>query len=225
MNIYQRIVQCMKDCGAIGKNKFNKDQNYRFRGIDDVMNALSPAMSKNGIFVVPNVLDITREERVSAKGKTLIYTTATVEYTFFSEEGDSVKCVVVGEGMDSGDKSVNKALSAAFKYACFQTFCIPTEEMHDSEEDSPEVAPRRSAAKRTEKAAQPAPAPQAPQKAQKEMISQEDLILLQSNLMSRHDKYTVEYVQQAYKIDDLRKLTAVQARKLFEFLNIQKEVA
>lgn len=38
--------------------------------------------------------------------------------------------------MDSGDKSLNKALSAAYKYACFQLFSIPTEEMKDSEEDT-----------------------------------------------------------------------------------------
>ena len=45
---------------------------------------------------------------------------------------------------DSGDKSLNKALSAAFKYACLQLFCIPTEgEMHDSEENSYEIADRK----------------------------------------------------------------------------------
>ena len=40
--------------------------------------------------------------------------------------------------MDSGDKSFNKAMSAAYKYALFQVFCVPTEEMVDSEVDSPE---------------------------------------------------------------------------------------
>ena len=45
--------------------------------------------------------------------------------------------VVQGEGMDSGDKSSNKAMSVAFKYACFQVFCIPTEEMKDPDADTP----------------------------------------------------------------------------------------
>ena len=39
--------------------------------------------------------------------------------------------------MDSGDKATNKAMSAAFKYACFQTFCIPTEEMKDPDAETP----------------------------------------------------------------------------------------
>ncbi len=33
--------------------------------------------------------------------------------------------------MDSGDKATNKAMAVAFKYACFQTFCIPTESLMD----------------------------------------------------------------------------------------------
>lgn len=40
--------------------------------------------------------------------------------------------------MDSGDKSSNKAMSVAFKYACFQALCIPTEEMKDPDGETPE---------------------------------------------------------------------------------------
>ena len=44
--------------------------------------------------------------------------------------------------MDSGDKATNKAMAIAFKYACFQVFCIPTEEMKDPDGETPEpVAP------------------------------------------------------------------------------------
>ena len=44
--------------------------------------------------------------------------------------------------MDRSDKSTNKAMSAAFKYACFQTFCIPTEEMRDADAESPQAQPK-----------------------------------------------------------------------------------
>ena len=39
--------------------------------------------------------------------------------------------------MDSGDKATNKAMSVAFKYACFQVFCIPTEDMTDPDAETP----------------------------------------------------------------------------------------
>ena len=87
------------------------------------MNALSPAFIKNKIFCVPCVKKKEREERKNAKGGNLIYTLIEVEYTFFSAEDKShIQVTILGEGMDTGDKSVNKALSAAFKYACFQLF-------------------------------------------------------------------------------------------------------
>lgn len=142
MTIFEAIGAVMKDCGYIGKNSLNPQQHYKFRGIDAVMNALNPALIKNHVFVVPEVLDHQREERTTAKGGLLIYSVCKVKYTFYADDGSSVSATVVGEGMDSGDKATNKAMSAAFKYACFQTFCIPTEEMKDSEDDSPEPMPR-----------------------------------------------------------------------------------
>lgn len=142
-NIYQAIIAVMEDVGAVGKEKTNKSQGFKYRGIDDVMNALNPAFIKNKLFMVPEVLEQSREERNTAKGGNLIYSVCKVKYTFYAEDGSSIEAVVVGEGMDSGDKASNKALAAAFKYACFQTFCIPTEDLKDPDEESPEVAPKR----------------------------------------------------------------------------------
>ena len=143
MNIFGAINAVMKDCGFIGKDSFNPQQKYKFRGIDAVMNALTPALQKNKVFVVPEVLEQTREERTTQKDRLLIYSIVKVKYTFYTDDGSFVTACVFGEGMDSGDKATNKAMSAAFKYACFQVFCIPTEEMKDSEDDSPDPAPRK----------------------------------------------------------------------------------
>lgn len=137
--IYSAICGIMEDIGVVGKNDTNKQQGFKYRGIDSVMNALNPAMIKHKIFCVPEVLEQTREERTTAKGATLIYSVCKMRYRFYATDGSSVDAVVVGEGMDSGDKATNKAMSVAFKYACFQTFCIPTEDlMDDPDADSHE---------------------------------------------------------------------------------------
>lgn len=141
MNIYEAITATMAEVGAIGKTSKNTTQGFMFRGIDAVMNALQPAMLKNHIFVVPEVLEQTREERTNAKGTTLLYSILKIKYTFFVDDGSSVSAVVIGEGMDTGDKASNKAMSIGFKYACFQVFCIPTEEMKDPDVESHEVKP------------------------------------------------------------------------------------
>ena len=140
--IYQAISGVMADIGAIGKNKSSQRQEYKYRGVDDVMNALQPVMVKHGLFVVPEIIDQKREERRSSKGNNLLYSVCTVRYTFYAKDGSSVQCVVIGEGMDSGDKATNKAMSVAFKYACFQVFCIPTEEMKDPDAEVHEVMPK-----------------------------------------------------------------------------------
>lgn len=141
--IYQAISGVMADIGAIGKDKKNAQQGFKYRGVDDVMNALQPVMVKHGLFVVPEIIDQRREERQTSRGGNLIYSVCTVRYTFYAKDGSSVQCVVIGEGMDSGDKATNKAMSIAFKYACFQVFCIPTEEMKDPDAEVHEVVPKK----------------------------------------------------------------------------------
>ena len=141
--IYKAISEAMKACDAVGKDSKNPQQGYKYRGIDAVMNAINPALTKAQIFAAPEVLEVTREDRKTTKGNDIIYSVAKVKYTFYAPDGSNVSATVIGEGMDSGDKSMNKAMSAAFKYALFQVFCIPTEEMIDSETDSPEVVAKK----------------------------------------------------------------------------------
>lgn len=138
--IYQSIISVMEDVGAIGKDKKNQQQNFMYRGVDDVMNALNPAFIKYKIFMTPQVVDHHREDRLSAQNKPLIYSVCTMKYTVYADDGSFVEAVTMGEAMDSGDKSMNKAMATAFKYACFQLFCIPTEEMTDPDSECHELA-------------------------------------------------------------------------------------
>ena len=138
MNIYEAIADIMKEGCAIGKSKFTPQQRFNYRGIDDVMNTFQPLLSQRGIFLVPEVLEHHREERTTKNGGNLIYSVLKVKYTFFATDGSSVSAVVIGEGMDSADKSSNKAMAAAMKYAMFQVFCIPTAEADDADSDKPE---------------------------------------------------------------------------------------
>lgn len=201
--IHEAICATMNDVGAVTKGDFNTYDKYKFRGIDAVMNALNPAMRKNGIFVVPEVLEHRQDERQSQKGGLMIYTTCKVKYTFYAKDGSSLDAVVVGEAMDRSDKSTNKAMSAAFKYACFQTFCIPTEEMQDADSESPQVKPKED---RTGEPAYPS-----------------------REVMLGHIKklYQVEKLLTAYRVDSIDKLTDAQVQALYnkaiERLKQQKE--
>ena len=135
--IYKRINAIMGDIGAIGKDSRNTMQNYNFRGIDQVYNELHGLLTKYDVFTIPEVLEDIHEERRSSKGGLLIYRILKMKYTFMcSHDGSSFDTIVIGEGMDSGDKASNKAMAVAHKYALLQVFCIPTEETKDPENNS-----------------------------------------------------------------------------------------
>lgn len=135
--IYTLIGKAMDEIGAISKDSYNQQQKFKYRGIDAVMNALNPVMRKYGLFVTPEVLSHQREERQTSSGGRLLYSILTMKYTMYAPDGSNVSAVVIGEGMDSGDKASNKAMSVAMKYAMFQLFCIPTEEMIDPDSETP----------------------------------------------------------------------------------------
>ena len=144
MNIYQSITKIMEEVPSIGKTQRNKTQGFMYRGIDDVMNALQPLLAKNKVFIVPEILEQMREERTTSKGGNLIYSICKIKYKFYAEDGSSVEAITIGEGMDSGDKATNKAMAIAMKYALFQVFCIPTDEMKDPDSETPEQSTKKN---------------------------------------------------------------------------------
>lgn len=147
MKIYEKIAAITADLSKIGisKDSKNSQQGYAFRGIDQVYGALSPLLAKHGLCILPRVTDRQVTERQNRNGGTLFYTTLTVEFDFVAaEDGSKHTIVTVGEAMDSGDKSSNKAMSAAYKYAAFMTFCVPTEGDNDADASTHEVKPNQS---------------------------------------------------------------------------------
>ena len=136
--IYKSIIEVMKKINAIGKDRKNQQQNFAYRGIDDVMNELHGALSECGVFVVPEVLEENRSTGKSKSGGELYYTRLKIRFTFYAEDGSHIDAVVIGEAMDSGDKASNKALSIGLKYAMLQVFCIPTEDEKDPDAQSPQ---------------------------------------------------------------------------------------
>ena len=147
MKVYQAINAVQSDLAksGIGKDSTNTFDNYKFRGIDAVYNALAPLLAKHGLCVLPRMLTRTCEERVSQKGGALFYVTVEAEFDFVSAEDGSKHTVkTFGEAMDRGDKATNKAMSAAYKYAAFQSFAIPTEGDNDADASSHEVRPNQT---------------------------------------------------------------------------------
>lgn len=148
MSVYKSINAVQAELTKIGITKDGRNTQgagYNFRGIDQVYNTLSPLLSKHGLCILPRVIKSEQTERTSSKGGVLIYSYVTMEFDLVcAEDGSKHTICTVGEAFDSGDKSMNKAMSAAYKYAAFQAFAIPTEGDNDADAHTHVVAPKPS---------------------------------------------------------------------------------
>lgn len=134
----------MKEIGFVGKDQKNLQQGFKFRGIDQFVNALYPALTKHEVFMTPRCTSYTQELKnvVRSSGKEGVdkHVSLLMEYDFYAEDGSKVTIgPVPAEGLDSGDKATNKALSAGLKYALIQTFSVPTEDMAEADLETPEI--------------------------------------------------------------------------------------
>lgn len=148
MNVYKAINAVQRELAKVGitKNRKNIQQNYSFRGIDEVFNTLSPLLAEHELCILPRMISRTCEERTTKNGGSMNYVTVEAEFDFISSaDGSSHIVRTFGEAMDSADKATNKAMSAAYKYAAFQAFSIPTEGDNDADAHTHSVAERMPA--------------------------------------------------------------------------------
>jgi hypothetical protein len=130
ITIQSALAAVMEDVREVAKSDRNTSQNFNFRGIDAVVNAVGPALRKHGVVVLPNVEDYRYGNvNVGQRQTSMGHVTITVRYRFVGPVGDSLDCVVVGEAMDSGDKALAKAQSVAFRIALLQALALPTDDL------------------------------------------------------------------------------------------------
>lgn len=144
--IFKKIPQIMKAVGSIGKDRANTQQGYKFRGIEDMYSSFHPVMVEAGVFCAPEVLESETSEiegtNKDGKAKVSYRVVMRVRHRFYTEDGSYVDAVTQGEGIDTSDKASNKAMSAAMKYAFIELFSIPTEDIEESDRESPEAGGR-----------------------------------------------------------------------------------
>jgi hypothetical protein len=158
--IFTAMQEVMKEVGAVRKAERNTHQNFNFRGIDAVINAVSPAFRKHGVFCTPTVVDSTYESVQVGQNRTNMgHARVTVRYTFHATDGSSISATVCAESMDSGDKATAKAMSVAYRTALLQTLCLPTDDVDPDAETYVRSEPAPRTQTRTAPAERTTPAP------------------------------------------------------------------
>lgn len=125
-SVQQAWAAVMAEVRALGKDQVNTHQRFNFRGVDDVMNAVGPALRKHGVAVVPTQVDLRTRDAQTSNGKPAHESMVVVSYTIYGPAGDSMPGAAAGESLDSGDKATPKAMSVAFRTFLLQALCLPT---------------------------------------------------------------------------------------------------
>lgn len=126
MNIYQKMLEVMKNIEYLNKDDRveYKSTKYRAMSEEKVTTTVRKELIKQGLVVFPI------EQSVSQNGT--ITTTNTV-YKMVNTENPEEFVILAssGQGADTQDKGVGKAMTYSFKYMLLRTFAIPTGEDPD----------------------------------------------------------------------------------------------
>lgn len=129
--VREAIHAVMMDLTSLGKTDRNQAQNFSFRGVDAVVNAVGPLLREHGLVVWPVKTDLTFDTIQTSNQRSMGHAIAKVTYrweTLSTNVGTAIECEVVGEAFDAGDKAIPKAMSVAYRTMFLQTLCLPTDE-------------------------------------------------------------------------------------------------
>lgn len=139
--IYRQMGRVLADIPAVPKSEKNSQQGYAVQGIDDIIDALHPALAAHGVFLVPLVIERIAEQRQTRSNSTLWTVHLLVEFRFCAEDGSYVSALTWGEGTDAGDKATSKAHTMALKAALRQVFAIAEGTADPDTQTAPESGP------------------------------------------------------------------------------------
>lgn len=140
--INEAIPAIIGELPEIGKeSRMNvPGQRYNYRGIDDIIPHLKGLMAKYGVHVQSRYKLVTDEPYETSGGARQTRVVLKGTFRFVATDGSRTdKIVMFGEARDSGDKSFNKAETAAYKYALIETFLIGGGDDPDDPDDHASV--------------------------------------------------------------------------------------
>lgn len=121
MNIYEKINKIMADTPYIFKDGKIEFGNTKYRAVteENVLSMLRPKMIEQGLVMFPVTLEVTKEGTL---------TTANMVFKVVNAENPEEYILVAsgGQGADSQDKGIGKAITYANKYALLKMFLVPT---------------------------------------------------------------------------------------------------
>jgi hypothetical protein len=194
--------------------------NYSYLSEEVLVEAMHAAFLRHGLTVTPTGVQVVHVGQFkTVRGVSMNHSIVVVTYrTTHAQSGLTEDGAAVGEAMDTGDKSIPKAMTIAYKYLLRESFLIPTGDDPDrvpSEGPDPEAAGDMQRAgvepPRPQGNPQPGKKPQPDPRAQNdESFKKCKTALAGANTIQLLDRYRTAYKsRQSYTADQVRELEAL----------------
>ena len=162
MGTIAKIAEVMKTVGFLKKDKtIGGGGNYMYLSEEKISGELHNAFADIGLVIYPEDMEIieNREDTTRA-GNSLHNCRIRVKWSV-SDGEDAIHLITLGEGSDSGDKTLNKCMTGAYKYALRQLLLISTgdDPDHTPSQESTHSEPKPEPGITTGSFKQAAPAP------------------------------------------------------------------
>lgn len=152
MGIAQKLAAAAAACAYVQKDGSNTHFRYRFVSAANILGHVNDALAAAGLAVVGTSPEVVSSEGAGKDRVVTVRTTVTVADT---ESDERATFAGMGSGMDTGDKAVMKAQTAALKYAWMGALSISTGDDPEADEETDKRAAQ--APKKPDAKAQPAP--------------------------------------------------------------------
>ena len=125
-NIYLKILEVMKAIEYLNKDDAVKygQTSYKAMSEEKVTTTVRKELIKQGLVVFPIKQDVIKDGNITT-------TNTTYRMVNVDDPTDYIDLASSGQGADTQDKGVGKAMTYSFKYLLLRTFAIPTGEDPD----------------------------------------------------------------------------------------------
>lgn len=126
-NILKQLHKIQEEVERMEKDGTNSFQNYKYLSESQITYSMKTLLDKHGVVFNYSAIQTGLIPYETAKGGKNFLTTVRIDYKFYDvDSGECLGGSVDGQGSDSGDKGIYKAITGAIKYIYMKTFNIPT---------------------------------------------------------------------------------------------------
>jgi|GEM_PF-2077287 len=146
LNIYQKLIEVRKTVEFLKKEKSGFQ--FKYVSSSQIIGSLRRALDAQGLILEPRITGQVVSDHTTAKEGHEYFTELIMTFTWVNAENPTeiIECTWYGQGLDSGEKGVGKALTYAEKYFLLKFFNIPTDKDDpDSNQGEPPKGKQQSA--------------------------------------------------------------------------------